>query len=288
MPIDLAKAVGAELPAVDYSWNEDTLILYALGAGVGIGQDQTSPAVLQYTFENGLRALPTFGVVPSFPMLMGLMNVPALSFNPMMLLHGEQYLEVLETPIPTSAATTTTGKITHVYDKGKGALVVIEAITTRDGGKPVFKNEFGIFLRGEGGFGGDAGPAATNEAPKRAPDKTVETPTQTHQALLYRLSGDKNPLHADPGFAKMGGFDKPILHGLCTFANVGRAVIQAYAGDDPTKFRSIRVRFARPVMPGETIVTEMWQESPTDVVVQAKAKERDQVVISNARVTLAA
>jgi hypothetical protein len=95
MPIDLAKAVGAALPAVEYRWNEDTLMLYALGAGVGIGQDQTSPAVLQYTFENGLRALPTFGVVPSFPMLMGLMNVPALSFNPMMLLHGEQYLEIL-------------------------------------------------------------------------------------------------------------------------------------------------------------------------------------------------
>jgi 3-hydroxyacyl-CoA dehydrogenase/3a,7a,12a-trihydroxy-5b-cholest-24-enoyl-CoA hydratase len=286
MPIDLDKALGAPLPATEYSWNEDTLMLYALGAGVGIGQDQTSPAVLQYTFENGLRALPTFGVVPSFPMLMGLMNVPALSFNPMMLLHGEQYLEVLETPIPTSAATKTEGKITGIFDKGKGALVVIEAITTREGGKPVFKNEFGIFLRGEGGFGGAPGPAATNEAPKRAPDTIVETPTQTHQALLYRLSGDKNPLHADPGFAKMGGFDKPILHGLCTFANVGRAVLQAYADDDPTRFRSIRVRFARPVMPGETIVTEMWKESATDIVVQAKAKERDQVVISNARVTL--
>lgn len=294
MPIDLANAVGAALPAVEYRWNEDALMLYALGSGVGIGQDQTSREVLQYTFENGLRALPTFGVVPSFPMLMGLMNVPALSFNPMMLLHGEQYLEVLETPIPTSATTVTEGKITGIYDKGKGALVVIEAITKRDGGSgsnasgiPVFKNEFGIFLRGEGGFGGSAGPAATNEAPKRAPDKTVETPTQTHQALLYRLSGDKNPLHADPGFAAMGGFQKPILHGLCSFANVGRAVLQAYADDDPTRFRSIRVRFARPVMPGETIVTEMWQESPTDIVLQAKAKERDQVVISNARVTLA-
>jgi (3R)-3-hydroxyacyl-CoA dehydrogenase / 3a,7a,12a-trihydroxy-5b-cholest-24-enoyl-CoA hydratase / enoyl-CoA hydratase 2 len=287
MPIDVNKALGAALPATEYSWNEDTLMLYALGAGVGIGQDQTSPAVLQYTFENGLRALPTFGVVPSFPMLMGLMNVPALSFNPMMLLHGEQYLEVLKTPIPTSATTRTEGTITGIYDKGKGALVVIEAITKDISGTPIFKNEFGIFLRGEGGFSGEAGPPAANEAPKRAPDAVVEYATLSHQALLYRLSGDKNPLHADPGFAKMGGFDKPILHGLCTFANVGRAVIQAYADDDPTRFRSIRVRFARPVMPGETIVTEMWKESPTEIVVQAKAKERDQVVISNARVTLA-
>ena len=286
MPIDVKKALGAALPATEYGWNEDTLILYALGAGVGIGRDQTSPSVLQYTFENGLRALPTFGVVPSFPMLMGLMNVPALSFNPMMLLHGEQYLEILKAPVPTSATTRTEGTITGIYDKGKGALVVIEAITKDSAGTPLFKNEFGIFLRGEGGFGGEAGPPATNEAPKRAPDAVVEYPTLTHQALLYRLSGDKNPLHADPGFAAMGGFDKPILHGLCTFANVGRAVIEACAGDDPTRFRSIRVRFARPVMPGETIVTEMWKESPTDVVVQAKAKERDQVVISNARVTL--
>jgi 3-hydroxyacyl-CoA dehydrogenase/3a,7a,12a-trihydroxy-5b-cholest-24-enoyl-CoA hydratase len=286
MPIDVKKALGAALPAPEYGWNEDTLMLYALGAGVGIDRDQTSASVLQYTFENGLRALPTFGVVPSFPMLMGLMNVPALSFNPMMLLHGEQYLEVLKTPIPTSATTRTEGRITGIYDKGKGALVVIEAITKDSTGSPLFKNEFGIFLRGEGGFGGEAGPPAANEAPKRAPDAVVEYPTLTHQALLYRLSGDKNPLHADPGFAAMGGFDKPILHGLCTFANVGRAVIEACAGDDPTRFRSIRVRFARPVMPGETIVTEMWKESATDVVVQAKVKERDQVVITNARVTL--
>jgi 3-hydroxyacyl-CoA dehydrogenase/3a,7a,12a-trihydroxy-5b-cholest-24-enoyl-CoA hydratase len=125
-----------------------------------------------------------------------------------------------------------------------------------------------------------------NVPPNRAPDATIEEKLSPSQALLYRLSGDKNPLHADPGFAKMGGFDTPILHGLCTFANVGRAVLQAYADDDPTRFRSIRVRFARPVVPGETIVTEMWQESATDVVMQAKVKERDQVVITNARVTL--
>jgi 3-hydroxyacyl-CoA dehydrogenase/3a,7a,12a-trihydroxy-5b-cholest-24-enoyl-CoA hydratase len=109
----------------------------------------------------------------------------------------------------------------------------------------------------------------------------------THQALLYRLSGDKNPLHADPGFAKMAGFEKPILHGLCTFANVGRAAIQAFADDDPTRFRSIKVRFVRPVMPGETIVTEMWRTSPTEIVLQAKTKPSGSVVISNAKVTLA-
>jgi 3-hydroxyacyl-CoA dehydrogenase/3a,7a,12a-trihydroxy-5b-cholest-24-enoyl-CoA hydratase len=285
MPIELAKALGASLPPMNFSWNEDTLMLYALGSGVGIDADPTSPAVLQYTFENGLKALPTFGVVPAFPALMGLMSVPGISFNPMMLLHGEQYLEVLKRPIPTSATTTSQGKIKALYDKGKGALVVIEVTTSADG-TPIFKNEFGIFLRGEGGFGGEAGPGPGNEPPDRAPDAVVETKTVPHQALLYRLSGDKNPLHADPGFAKLGGFDRPILHGLCTFANVGRAVIQACAGDDPTRFRSIRVRFVRPVMPGETIVTEMWNVGKGEVIVRAKTKPNDTVVISNAKVTL--
>jgi len=285
MPIDVAKALGAELPASKFSWNEDTLILYALGAGVGIGADQTSPGVLQYTYENGLKALPTFGVVPSFPALMGLMNLPGLSFNPMMLLHGEQYLEIVQRPIPTSANVTSKARVKAIYDKGKGALIVLEVTTTQDDGTVLFKNEFGVFLRGEGGFGGEAGPAPGNEAPSRAPDAVVELPTMTHQALLYRLSGDKNPLHADPGFASMGGFSKPILHGLCTFANVGRAVIQACAGDDPTRFRSIKVRFVRPVMPGDTITVQMWRESDHDVLVQATAGGH--AVISNAKVTLA-
>jgi len=285
MPIDLAKALGAELPASKFSWNEDTLILYALGSGVGIGTDQTSPSVLQYTYENGLKALPTFGVVPSFPALMGMMNVPGLSFNPMMLLHGEQYLEIVQRPIPTSANVISKARVKAIYDKGKGALIVLEVTTTQDDGSVLFKNEFGVFLRGEGGFGGEAGPAPGNEAPSRAPDAVVELPTMTHQALLYRLSGDKNPLHADPGFASMGGFSKPILHGLCTFANVGRAVIQACAADDPTRFRSIKVRFVRPVMPGDTITVQMWRDSDHDVLVQATAGGH--AVISNAKVTLA-
>jgi len=285
MPVELAKALGAELPATRYSWNEDTLILYALGAGVGIGTDQTSPSVLQYAYENGLKALPTFGVVPSFPALVGMMNLPGLSFNPMMLLHGEQYLEVVTRPIPTSASVTSKGRVKAIYDKGKGALVVLEVTTTQDDGTVLFKNEFGVFLRGEGGFGGEAGPAPGNDAPDRKPDAVVELPTMTQQALLYRLSGDKNPLHADPGFASMGGFSKPILHGLCTFANVGRAVIQACAGDDPTRFQSIKVRFVRPVMPGDTITVQMWRDGDHDVLVQASAGGH--TVISNAKVTLA-
>ncbi len=285
MPIELAKALGAELPATRYQWNEDTLMLYALGAGVGIDADQTSPGVLQYTYENGLKALPTFGVIPSFPALVGLMNVPGISFNPMMLLHGEQYLEVVKRPIPTSATVTSKARVKSIFDKGKGALVVLEVTTAQEDGTVLFKNEFGVFLRGEGGFGGESGPAPGNEVPSRAPDAVVEYPTMSQQALLYRLSGDKNPLHADPGFASMGGFSKPILHGLCTFANVGRAVIQACAADDPTRFRSIKVRFVRPVTPGDAITTEMWRESDNEILLQAKAGGH--AVISNAKVTLA-
>ena len=287
MPIDPGKAVGAKLAATSDSWNEDTLILYALGTGVGVGADQTSPAVLQYTYENGLKALPTFGVIPSFTSLAGIMNLPGVSFNPMMLLHGEQYLEVVERPIPTSAKVATEGVVKAIYDKGKGALMIVELTTKDQDGRVLFRNEFGSFLRGEGGFGGESGPPPGNEAPSRAPDAVVEYPTMTHQALLYRLSGDKNPLHADPGFAKMAGFEKPILHGLCTFANVGRAAIEAFADNDPTRFRSIKVRFVRPVMPGETIVTEMWRSSPTEIILQAKTKPGGSVVISNAKVTLA-
>jgi (3R)-3-hydroxyacyl-CoA dehydrogenase / 3a,7a,12a-trihydroxy-5b-cholest-24-enoyl-CoA hydratase / enoyl-CoA hydratase 2 len=287
MPVDPKQVVGASLAPIEYSWNQDTLILYALGAGVAVNADQTSPEVLQYTYENGLKALPTFGVVPAFPVLIGLMNLPGFQVNPMMILHGEQYLEVLQRPIPTSAAVVTEGKVKALYDKGKGALLVADVTTKSSDGTPIFRNEFGVFARGEGGFGGESGPAPGNEAPKRAPDKTVEYGTVPWQALLYRLSGDKNPLHADPSFAAMGGFAKPILHGLCTFANVGRAVIEAFADNDPTRFRSIRVRFVRPVMPGDTIVTEMWRESDTDILLQAKVKDSGSVVISNSKVTLA-
>jgi len=287
MPIELDKVLGAKLPPMDFSWDQDRLMLYALGAGIGIDADPTTPGVLQYTYEDeNLKALPTFGVVPSFAALMNLMSVDGLSFNPMMLLHGEQYLEILARPIPTSATVRSEGSIKAVYDKGKGALLVIEVTTTTTDGAPLFRNEYGIFLRGEGGFGGEAGPPASHQPPDRAPDAVVETPTVAHQALLYRLSGDKNPLHADPSFAALGGFDRPILHGLCTFANVARATIQAFADNDPTRFKAIRVRFVRPVMPGETIVTEMWDTGDGKITLRAKTTPNDTVVISNAQVVL--
>lgn len=279
MPIDPKQALGAQLEPIDFSYDERDAMLYALGVGAG-ATNPTAPESLKFTYENGLQVLPTFGVVPAFPVLMGIGSVPGLEFNPMMLLHGEQYLEI-KRPIPTSGKLVNTGKISQIYDKGKGAVVIIDASSSTPKGEEIFFNQFSVFLRGEGGFGGESGPKPGNEPPARDPDVVHEEKTLPHQALIYRLSGDRNPLHADPSFAALGGFDKPILHGLCTFGFVGRAVLERMCGSDVSKFKSIRVRFSSHVFPGETIVTKMWKEG-NKVFVKASTKERGLDVITNA------
>ena len=284
MPIDVAKAMAADIPALDYVLTPKDVMLYALGVGAGV--PPADPAQLKFTFENGLKTLPTFGVIPPFPALMKVVGHPGLQFNPMMLLHGEQYLEIKKHPIPTKGKLTNKPRIAAIYDKGKGAVVLLDCVTTDEKGDEVFFNTFSLFLRGEGGFGGEAGPKPGNVPPERAPDKVVEMKTLPQQALIYRLSGDSNPLHADPNFAKMGGFEKPILHGLCTFGHVGRAVLQEYCGNDTAKFKSIAVRFSKNVFPGDTIVTEMWQEAADTILIKAKTAERGEDVITNAAVKL--
>ena len=295
MSIDPGLALGATLPTRTASWGPNDLILYALGVGVGTGQDPTDEAkVLQYVHEGGdLKALPTYAVIPVFETLLGLLDVPGLDFNPMMLLHGEQVTEILQPPLPLQATIVNEARIAGIYDKGagKGALIVTEVVS-RDqaSGAPLFRNAFTAFIRGEGGFarpGDPPAPAPANQPPARPPDAVVEYPTLPQQALLYRLSGDRNPLHVDPAMARFGGFERPILHGLCTFGHLGRAIIEACAGDAPERFRSIAVRFAAPVYPGETIAVRLWRESPTDIVCSVHAKERDMLpVITNARATL--
>lgn len=290
MPIDPKQALGAKLAPSEFSWNEDKLILYALGVGIGTGVSQVDPKkVLQYTYENALKALPTYGVIPMFSAVGGMFGIPGLSFNPMMLVHGEQYMELLDGPLPTSADVVTEGVVSGLFDKGKNALATFDFVTRdRATGRPLLKNVMSTMLRGEGGFGGDAkAPEPGNNPPERAPDAVVEHVTTTSQAILYRLSGDKNPLHIDPNFAAMGGFPVPILHGLCTMGFLGRAVIEACLDDEPERMRSISVRFSKPVFPGETIVSQLWKVSDKEIICKARVKERDLDVITNAKVTLA-
>jgi len=282
MPIDLKKALGAQIAPMTYEMTPDKAMLYALGVGAEPEGDE-----LPFVYENGLKVLPTFGVVPPFPALMGLLGVPGVEINPFMILHGEQYLEIRKQPIPTFGKLISKPKVSGIFDKGKGALVELEVITEDENGNPVFFNRFGTFVRGEGGFGGDKGSQPGNEAPDRKPDAVVESQTLRRQAAIYRLSGDYNPLHVDPQFAAMAGYDRPIIHGLCTFGFVGRAVLKTFCGNNPEKFKSIKVRFSRPAWPGDTIITEMWRESATRILVRARTKERpDEVTLANAAVEL--
>ena len=283
MPINPQEALAAKFPVAETSYEVDDVILYHLG--VGAGAPQTDPNELEYTYEKNLKVLPSFGVIPTFGAMGGsLFNTPGLKFNPAMLLHGEQDIEV-HRPLPTSAKLVNESRIAGLYDKGKAALVVFEVKTSEKGGAPLFTNRFSLFLRGEGGFGGDGGPKVGNEAPQRAPDLVVESKTLPQQALLYRLSGDKNPLHADPAFAKLGGFDVPILHGLCSFGIVCKAAVDKALGGDVTKVARYQARFAGVFFPGETMVTSIWREAGK-LLVSSASKERGTPVVSNAAITL--
>jgi (3R)-3-hydroxyacyl-CoA dehydrogenase / 3a,7a,12a-trihydroxy-5b-cholest-24-enoyl-CoA hydratase / enoyl-CoA hydratase 2 len=290
--IDVDEALGYELGPVDDSFTERDLALYALG--VGAARDPMDTKELPYVYEmsgDGFRMVPTFAVAPALKAMFDLAKegkqAPGLHYGLDRVLHGEQYTEI-RSPWPTHGKLRHAIKIKDIFDKGKNALVITAITTTDEHGTELAYNELTTFVRGAGGWGGDRGPSAElNVAPTRAPDATVEEKTLPNQALLYRLSGDWNPLHADPAFAKNFGFDRPILHGLCSFGFAARHVIGKFApGGDPRFFRSIKARFADTVIPGETLVTEMWKEGDTKIVFRTKVKERDKVVISNAAVEL--
>ena len=280
MPIDLS-VVGKELEPLKFSYSQRDVMLYALGVGAGV-QDED----LCFVYENELVALPTYGVIPPFHALLGLAGVEGVDINLAMLLHGEQYLEVHKHPIPVEAELISKPKIAAVYDKGKGALVEMDVETFNKDGELVFFNKYGAFVRGEGGFGGEKGPEPGYEPPEREPDKTVSMKTLPQQALIYRLSGDYNPLHADPSFANMVGFKKPILHGLCTFGFAARAVLKEYGNNDPNSFKAIKTRFSKNVFPGDTIVTEMWKEDNGMIIFRSKTEESGDYCLTNSAIWL--
>jgi acyl dehydratase len=266
--------VGKKSEPVPFSYSWKDTVLYALGVGAKLDE-------LDFLYEGrGPKVLPTFAVVPSFASMMSVAG--NLGVNPMMILHGEQQIR-LHRPIPASGVLATVSEVKGIYDKGKGALVVVEAYTRDERGEPLFDNVFSIFARGEGGFGGERGPEAQKADPPAgaAPDFEVVEATSREQALLYRLSGDLNPLHADPNMASFGGFDRPILHGLCTFGFAGRAILRSVCGGDPARLKSFGARFAGVVFPGDTLTTRGFAVGDGRYVVTVSTED-GRVVLSNA------
>jgi acyl dehydratase len=282
MPIDIEKAIGAELAGISFSWSQDDIILYNLALGAGDPPDD--PAELKYAYEGNLVAVPSFGTIPPFAMMMSLGAVDGIDIDLTRVLHGDQAL-IIHDSIPTSGTVTQSGRVADVLDKGRGALIVLEVVSKLENtAEPLFTNRSGIYVRGEGGFGRGNGPSAGRALPGGEPDAIVESHTLAQQALLYRMSsGDKNPLHADPAFAALAGFDRPILHGLCTYGVVLKAVTESVLDGDPSRVGSYEARFTGHVFPGETLLTRIWEDGDR-FLIETEAKERGKTVLANAEV----
>ena len=251
MPIN-PNAVGETGDPVSRAWSSKDALLYA----VGIGADTEE---LQFTTEN--TANTPQRVFPTFAVIIGGGGVPmgkVGSFNPALMVHGEQGIE-LHGEIPPDGEIESTGRIAGIWDKGNAAVLEFESESVdKATGKPLLKTRSMLFCRGEGGWGGERGPAGKIPFPDAEPTHRVTYATRPDQALTYRLSGDRNPLHTDPAFAARGGFDKPILHGLCTYGFTGRALLHSLCDGDPARFRSMNGRFSRPVIPGDELTVSMW------------------------------
>ncbi|MFJ9391198.1 MaoC/PaaZ C-terminal domain-containing protein [Nocardioides sp. NPDC101246] len=267
------------------SWTGADTLLYALGVGAGHDDPLTD---LSYTSEHGddacpeQKVLPTFGVMVTWGARRGGRRMG--DFNPAMLVHAEQEV-VLHRPLTAEGTVSLTSQVTGMYDKGSGALVASEAQAVDPAtGEAVVTTRSSVFIRGEGGFGGDPGPRVASPIPERDPDELVTMPTWPGQALLYRLSGDRNPLHSDPRFSARGGFERPILHGLCTYGVTGRALIGTIAGGDGDAMASMAGRFSAPVLPGETLQVAMWRVDEGTSAFQTR-KEDGTVVIDRGLAT---
>jgi acyl dehydratase len=253
--IDL-DAVGREAPPFERAWSSRDVMLYAVGVGAG---QEDPEAELAFTTENSQGV--DQKVLPTYPVVLGLGGFPEMGkVSLAQILHAEQSV-TLHRELPVKGSSRSTTRITGIYDKGKGALVAVQS-EVRDAadGELLATLTAGIFVRGEGGWGGDRGPSLAWTAPDREPDATRSYATSEGQALIYRLSGDRNPLHSDPQMARGAGFPRPILHGLCTYGYTGRALLDAVCDGDPDRFGSMNARFSMPVLPGQRLDVAIWHE----------------------------
>lgn len=271
MPLN-PDAVGTTSDPVEVSWTSKDALLYAVGVGAGTSE-------LAYTTENTKdtpqQALPTFPVVIGAGAGAGGGAMSRIgTFNPAMLVHGQQSV-TLHQSLPVEGRAMVSGEIVAMYDKGKAAVVVMANKAVDLQGAPLYTTTMSAFIRGEGGWGGDRGPSGPqNVPPETDPDHVVEYQTSPDQALVYRLSGDRNPLHSDPSFAAMGGFDRPILHGLCTYGFTGRALLHSLCGGESANFRHVEGRFASPVIPGEALTVRIWRTGDGEAVFTTSVGDR--------------
>ncbi|CAN6461919.1 unnamed protein product [Victoria cruziana] len=289
--IDPEMVISHKFPEGEYVYSERDVALYALGVGVCSG-NAVDEKELKYVYHNlgqpFVKVLPTFAVLFPYQILHHVMQLPGLQFDPALLLHGEQYLEIYK-PLPTSCRVRNEAVVAGLHDKGKAAVIEIETTSyDKESGEALCKNRGTLFLRGAGGFSKSSSMYTysrsaekmnfSTRCPETKPFAIHEESTQSSQALLYRLSGDYNPLHSDPVVANIAGFSRPILHGLCTLGLAIRAVIKCCCGGEPNMVKSLMGRFLLHVYPGETLVTEMWLDRER-VVYRTTVKERSQAVL---------
>lgn len=282
MAVTAAGLKALEIPEKTFAYGDREVMLYALG--IGYGDDPMNRDELPFVFEGALKVMPTLATVVAWDDDWAARS----GLNLFKVVHGEQRIR-LHRPLPPAATIVSRVRITDVFDKGadKGCVLYVETTLSDKADGAVLATLLStVFARGDGGFGGPQGTGpAPHMLPERAPDKVLARKTTPNQALIYRLSGDRNPLHADPGFAAKGGFPRPILHGLCTYGHACAAVVNGLLDHDPTRVAAFEARFSAPVFPGETIATEMWQDGAV-VSFRSKVVERDVVVLNNGKCEL--
>jgi len=286
MPIDLDVALGAEFGNTEFSWSATNVQLYNLA--LGAGADPMDARELSYVVDHTPQVLPTFGcVAASFnDVAPPKVSWPGIEIDLAKILHASEKVSV-PAPLPPSGSARAVSRIAGVWDKGKAAVVDLETTVTATDGTVLWTQQRSIFARGEGGFGGERGPSSPGGPPDRAPDHQVDIPVLPQQALLYRLCGDRNPLHSDPAFAAAAGFDQPILHGLCTYGMTCKAIVDTALDGNAGAVGSVGARFAGVVFPGETLRASIWSEADRLLATVTAPAREDAVVLSGVEVVRA-